>query len=101
MVLNNHFYRTAPVIASNQVSINFVPGIISNNDTISGNYIGGTAPNCGGSAWNNTVTSTGSVGIIVNAGTEAGTQVQNNTIQNFLFSQTTIHLIQQFPQKRS
>ncbi len=85
-ILNNHFYRTNTVaIAVAQTSINFVPGITSNNDTISGNFIGGSAPNAGGSVWNNS-SLLACNGIVVSAGTESETQVQNNTIQNLYFS---------------
>ncbi|MFM9945097.1 MAG: PKD domain-containing protein [Bacteroidia bacterium] len=97
-ILNNHFYRTYTPVTVLQVSINFVPGLSSNNDTISGNFIGGMAANCGGSAWSSASTVSGSVGILVNAGTEAGTQVQGNTIQNFLFSQTTTSIAASTPQ---
>ncbi len=87
-ILNNHFYRTPSNPATSaQTAINFVPGIISNNDTISGNFIGGMEPYCGGSAFNNSAMSAFN-GILLSAGTQDGVQVQGNTIQNFLFSGT-------------
>jgi len=82
----NSFYNnlaTPPSTA--QTAINFIPGTSSSNNTISGNYIGGQAVNCGGSAWTNT----GAVafyGIFLTTGIVTPSSVQNNTIQNITMS---------------
>lgn len=81
-ILNNHFYRSATTTAAAaaQTVINFTPGAISNLDTISGNFIGGSTPNAGGSAYQYSALSAFN-GMIISSGTEAGIVIQNNTIK--------------------
>ncbi len=87
-ILNNHFYwKNSAAATASQTSINFSPGIVSNSDTISGNFIGGGAPNAGGSAWKNSVLSV-FTGILVSAGTQDGVSIQGNTIKNIYFTNT-------------
>ncbi|MCW3083862.1 MAG: hypothetical protein JWP12_1228 [Bacteroidetes bacterium] len=64
--------------------INFIPGLGSAGNTISNNYIGGTAPLCGGSTWTTAVGGAGNTiqtfeGIYVTAGSTA---ITGNTIQS-------------------
>jgi len=55
-----------------------------NGHTITGNNIGGSVVNCGGSAWTvNGNYANKFVGIYLNVGTATASEVQNNTIQNF------------------
>jgi len=83
-VKNNHVYWNRPFTSGNTVlCINLSAGLTSNGDTISGNYFGGSAPFCAGSAWNTT-------GVIApiqaNVGNLTGVYIQGNTIQNFTTS---------------
>ncbi len=50
------------------------------NHLIDGNFVGGTAANCGGTAWTNS--NGGVMGIQLNNGTTVST-ISNNTVQNF------------------
>lgn len=90
-VTGNSFYYNLPfypLAAGTQQAIVFLPGAFSNNNTISGNFIGGTAANCGGTAW--TISQTvGFYGIRTNVGNGASTLIQNNTIQNINFTNQT------------
>jgi hypothetical protein len=82
-ITNNHMYYNAANYAANGdvVPIMFTPGVNSENNLISGNYIGGQAPLCGGSAWNST-NDVYFVCMNINAGFVTGTSIQGNTIQN-------------------
>lgn len=82
-ISGNHMYynaSTAPA-SGDVVPIMMIPGANGENNLISGNYIGGQAPFCGGSAW---VAPNGVnwVGMNLNNGFGTGTSVQGNTIQN-------------------
>jgi hypothetical protein len=84
-ITGNSFYYDLPSPATtNQTAIQFIPGASSDDNIISGNFIGGTAANAGGGAWMNTGTngSASFAGIVVDAGTTNGAEVHNNTIQN-------------------
>ncbi len=94
-ITGNSFYST---IASGSSfggfnSIKFNPGSSSTGNTISGNFIGGTAASCGGSEWYSFRQNTGDnvwTGIYVNVGTGSATNVTNNTIKNFSSTTSTI-----------
>jgi len=82
---NNIFYNHATVASTAQTAI----AVFSNaNHTISNNYIGGSAINCGGSSWTNSgaVTVTG---ISIGQGTGSATSVQGNIIKNFNLTSTS------------
>jgi hypothetical protein len=81
--------------------INFIPGLSSTGNTISGNYIGGGAPLCAGTTWTSGVSGAGNTiqtfeGIYVRAG---ATNITGNTIQNISLTGTgvtsfgAIHLV--------
>ena len=80
-ITGNSFYQTtARVLAAAQFSAINLPLTTSNNFNITNNFIGGSAPECGGSAM--TLTGAGNfrgINATVGAGT---TLVQGNTIQN-------------------
>lgn len=80
---SNHFYYNASTNpqTGDIVPIMLIPGINANNNSISYNYIGGSAPQCGNTAW---VSPNGVnfVAMNVNSGIITGTSVQGNTIQN-------------------
>jgi len=82
-ITGNSFYQTVPRAPS---SGSPTPVSVFAGNSISGNYVGGSAPQCGGSAW--TISGSGApafVGIEVNGGSAAYT-VSNNTIANILLS---------------
>ncbi|MES2559088.1 MAG: IPT/TIG domain-containing protein [Bacteroidota bacterium] len=90
-VTGNSIYYNLPIYpltTGTQQAIVFLPGAFSNNNTISGNFIGGTAANCGGTPWtvNQTV---GFYGIRTSSGNGGNTLIQNNTIQNINFTNQT------------
>jgi trimeric autotransporter adhesin len=86
-ITGNSFYQTVSrAITTNSTTSGIrISSTLSNNNIITGNYIGGTAPLCGGTA--QTYTGTATVGIIfrglqLTVGTITATSVQGNTIQN-------------------
>lgn len=88
-ITNNHFYYNYGI--NNTTSINVIninPGFTTNNNIISGNYIGGSDVFAGGSPWVNNASVTFN-GITLNTGTAGGTSVSNNIIQNIQFTSTT------------
>ncbi|MCK9421672.1 MAG: T9SS type A sorting domain-containing protein [Bacteroidales bacterium] len=92
-ITGNSLYETttfAPTVATTfYYGIN-IGNASGNNFTISGNYIGGSAAECGGSAFTiNAATTHSFRGIYLNVGTTTATSVQNNTIKNFNHTSTT------------
>ena len=92
-ITGNSFYQTA---SRNMTTSGTTSGVrisnssSGNNFLISGNYIGGTAALCGGSAMTYTGTST-TIGIIfrglqLTVGTTTATSIQGNTVQNLNIS---------------
>jgi hypothetical protein len=66
------------------INLNVTANNTGNGHTITNNYIGGTAPFCGGSAWTSSSTGLSTFkGIDVNVGATVPTSVQNNVINNF------------------
>jgi hypothetical protein len=92
-ISNNSFYLTSAVRASTTATHGgiriFNSGSV--NCSITGNYIGGSAPNCGGTAWVDTTTNQTAMfeGIRLNVGTSSASYVENNTIRNILFRANT------------
>jgi hypothetical protein len=94
-VSNNSFYQTATrtfTVGVLTYAVNLTPGSGLNvgNFTVSGNYFGGTAPLCGGTAY----TSLGAVAhrfiaLQLNTGTGGTNSVQGNTFRNFNFTTTS------------
>jgi hypothetical protein len=95
-ITNNHFYQTAirtTTVSTTTNGINITSGSASFGHTITGNFIGGSAPNAGGTPWTVTTSTTGAGntinGIRVNPTSGSlASSIQNNTIKNF--SLTTI-----------
>ncbi len=93
IISGNSFYETASFAPS--ANVTFYAIQINNTSgtgfNIEGNYIGGKAASCGGTAWTKT---TGSspyynnpfFAINLNVGTAASSSVKNNTIKNFSWS---------------
>jgi hypothetical protein len=87
-IKNNSIYNTGINGQNTQCAINFTPGAASTNDTIIGNWIGGSSPQCGtggsvtywGNSWDNFSSGENQVqGIVVNSGTAV---IDSNNISN-------------------
>lgn len=88
-ISGNHFYYNAIIVPAlgDMVPVMFIPGANAENNQISNNYIGGSAPACGGTAWQSPNTINW-VAMNINSGIEIGTSIQGNTIQNINMSAT-------------
>lgn len=91
-ISGNNFYETTTFIPSaggstyNIIQINNA----GSGYNISGNFIGGQAIGCGGSAWTKTnAQSNPFVAINMNVATGSASNIQGNTIQNFAWSNNT------------
>lgn len=89
-ISNNHIYQTSTRTTTIATGFNliFISNSLGDGFTITGNYIGGTAPNCGGTPFTvNTVTAavTNFVYIIrfASSGVTNASTISNNTIANF------------------
>ncbi|MCX6319656.1 MAG: hypothetical protein NTW29_20425 [Bacteroidetes bacterium] len=86
VISGNSFYQTASRTtfgAGSTFNAILASSNTVNGTTISGNFIGGTAPNCGGTAMTlNTTATLVFRGIQLTVGTTTATSVQGNTIQN-------------------
>lgn len=91
-ISGNSFYQTATrtyTTGATHTGIS-ISNSSGNNFSITGNYIGGTAPQAGGSAY----TIAGTVanryrGISLSVGSTTATSVQGNTIANFVFNSSS------------
>jgi hypothetical protein len=88
-VNGNSFYETTNYIPTEDVNHTII--LISNasgvNFTVSNNYIGGKASQCGGAPWTKTNAKNNAfTGIGINAGTATSSNIDNNTIQNISWS---------------
>lgn len=99
-ISGNSIYQTAARTltggAANRIfsGIGFSPSVFStvNGMTISGNFIGGTAPNCGGTPLTLADNGTATLlvrAIFIQAGTTSPTSIQGNTIQNMAISSSS------------
>jgi hypothetical protein len=88
-ITNNSIFYDQPIYpAITQQAIVFLPGAFSNGNTISGNMIGGTAPNAGGAQYNDPLP-WGFTGIRTNVGNGAPTIINNNVVRNIAMSNPT------------
>ena len=88
-ISGNSFYETSSFspTADGPFNIIFIDNTSGNNFTVSGNFIGGQAALCGGSKWfKNSGFDNQFVGINLNVGTVTVSNVQNNKINNFSWS---------------
>ncbi|MDZ4405918.1 right-handed parallel beta-helix repeat-containing protein [Prosthecobacter sp.] len=85
----NSFYQTTSrvAVAANIRAI-YVNSTSGNNFAVTGNFIGGSAPNAGGAPWTTTGTTALYMfqGIRLSAGTSTPSNVQGNTIQNIVWT---------------
>ncbi len=88
-ITNNSFYMTAGITTMGHMyPIYFNGSTTSSGNIISGNYIGGTAPQCGGSPFVDPAVNYGIYGIYAFAGTGIPTEIQGNTIKNITMTGT-------------
>ena len=90
-ILNNSFYQTTSRTYSSGV-FSYPISIVNtsgNGFTVSGNYIGGTAENCGSTPWTVSGSSNRFLGIDVQVSTTGTSSIQGNTIGNLTFSTTS------------
>lgn len=88
-VLRNSFYETTTIIPNSTHTYFMIYTNTSTNHLISGNYIGGSEPYCGGNA----LTINSSFGhyfycMYINGGISTPVTVENNTIQNINYTST-------------
>jgi hypothetical protein len=90
-ITGNSFYQTSPRVCLSGttplIAIN-ISDINGNNFNISNNFIGGSAPNCGGSAWTQSGADNQFVGVLLNAGFTNPSYIDGNTITNINTSTT-------------
>lgn len=87
-VSGNSFYETASIVPDGSSSTPItVIGVKSSTNTVTGNYIGGSAAQCGGTAMTKTADDNNTfIGIQLAVGATPITTVSNNIIQNFNWS---------------
>ena len=92
-ITGNSFYQTASRTtfgSTATVSGINIATLSGNNFTVSNNFLGGTAPSCGGTAY--TVSSTGSVifrGIYISVDLTAASNITGNTVRNISLTPVT------------
>ncbi len=88
-VSGNHFYNNLSTPPSGlQKAIGILSGQYSAFHSVTGNYIGGQAPYCGGASWVNTGTSTFNGILMCVSGYDPST-ISGNTIKNISLTNTT------------
>lgn len=89
-IINNSFYDTAAMTPTGNYTYGAIRIATPNMHTVSGNYIGGSQPLCGGTPLTmNSSFDTYISGIFVTGNNTTPPLVQNNTIQNFNYSSTS------------
>lgn len=87
VITGNSFYHnsaTLPSGGSSGLTMIYFASTQGQGHTVSNNYIGGSAANCGGAAFRYNASSPAFQGITIYAGTGAVTQVNGNVIKNFV-----------------
>jgi alpha-tubulin suppressor-like RCC1 family protein len=88
-ITGNSFYQTASRagVAANVRGIH-LNNVSGNNFTVTGNFIGGSAPNAGGTAWTTTGTTQAYLfqGIRLNVGATTPSSVQGNPVRNIVWT---------------
>jgi hypothetical protein len=88
----NSFYQTASraAVAANVRAI-YINTTFGNNFSVAGNFIGGSTPNAGGTAWTTTGTTLACLfqGIQLNVGNFTPSSVQGNVIANFVWTSSS------------
>ncbi|MCX6268823.1 MAG: hypothetical protein NTW16_15975, partial [Bacteroidetes bacterium] len=88
-ITGNHFYETTAYAPLATVAYNVIQILNASGGafTVSGNYIGGSSPSCGGAPWTKTNAFNNAFNAInLSVGTTSVSSIQNNFIQNFAWS---------------
>lgn len=91
-ITGNSFYETTPLvpIASTTFNAITISNTLGANFTVTDNFIGGSAEACAGSPWTKTNTFNNTFNAIyLNIGTAIPSNVHNNTIKNFEWSNSS------------
>ena len=91
-ISGNSFYETSTLVVSASSVIYNVIYLNNSSGTgfsVSGNYIGGKSAQCGGDAWSKNTQNSVFSAINVNVGTAVASSIQNNTIRNFSWSNSS------------
>jgi hypothetical protein len=96
VISGNSFYQTSSRTSTSNTTggwnIIFLNYTGINNCTVTNNYIGGSAPNCGGTPWTASTSAFGALqfpGIRAIVGSNTASSIQGNTIANIDFSTRT------------
>ncbi|MBK7212208.1 MAG: T9SS type A sorting domain-containing protein [Bacteroidales bacterium] len=92
-ITGNSFYETTAYTITTSYDYNIIYIICSTgtNYNISNNYIGGSAPLCGGTPWVKSTGCNSFCGIRLTCGTAAASNVQGNTIKNFNYTNSSAY----------
>jgi hypothetical protein len=89
-ITSNSFYDTASLICTGNNIYSVIRISTTSMNTVSGNFIGGSGPLCAGAPWTmNSSFATFFSGIFFTGNTGASSLLENNTIQNFVYSSTS------------
>jgi len=88
-ITGNSFYQVTEYISSrgDLINIIYISASSGTNFTVSSNYIGGSAPLCGGT-WTKTANHCPFTAIGLSVGTGTASNIQGNTIKNFNYTNT-------------
>lgn len=87
-ISGNSFYETTPYVAIEDADYVIIHIQSGANHTVSGNFIGGSATKCGGTAWTKTEGNNNIRGIVVSVDASPVSNVINNTIKNINWTNT-------------
>lgn len=88
-ITSNSFYDTASLVCTGNNIYSVIRISTASIHTVSGNFIGGSAPLCTGAPWTmNSSFATFFSGIYFTGNTSASSLLENNTIQNLVYSST-------------
>lgn len=88
-ITSNSFYDTASLVCTGNNIYSVIRISTASIHTVSGNFIGGSGPLCTGAPWTmNSSFAPFFSGIYFTGNTSASSLVENNTIQNFVYSST-------------
>ncbi len=91
-IIANSFYETTSFVSSGTVAYNAIQidNITGDGFTVSDNYFGGSSASCGGTAWTKTNAANNVFNaILLSISTTNASSVQNNTIRNFNWSNSS------------
>jgi hypothetical protein len=89
IITNNHFYQTANYAAALANAFSLINVTSGGGYTVTGNFIGGKAPSCGGTAFTVTSGTAEFDGIKTNTLTGATNTISGNTIANLAYTTTS------------